>query len=63
VWKVFGCIYFPVWCDQYGTKKGKTLWMSILQISVMIGVVLGYGLAAIFVSIKASYVSNDLNVV
>ncbi|CAI2366801.1 unnamed protein product [Moneuplotes crassus] len=46
--QVFLCIYFPVWVDLFAYEKYKTIWLTILQSSVPLGVVLGYGITAIF---------------
>ena len=36
------CIYFPVWIDQFGMRKWKTIMMSIFNITSPLGVVLGF---------------------
>lgn len=46
--QVFLCIYFPVWVDLFGRDDQKTIWLTILQTSVPLGVVLGYGVTAVF---------------
>ena len=38
---VFFIIYFPVWCDQYGVKKFKTLKITLIQITIPIGNIVG----------------------
>ena len=43
--QVFYPTYFPVWCDQYGKKDKKTLWVTIVQIGNPLGIIIGYGLA------------------
>ena len=42
-------IFFPVWVDLFGREK-KTVWLTILQIGVPVGTVLGYALT--FLSIQ-----------
>ena len=42
--QVFYPIYLPVWCDQYGKKKLKAIWVTIVQVGNPIGIILGYGL-------------------
>jgi hypothetical protein len=40
-----------VWADKYGSSKRiKTIWITFLQLGVMIGVVSGYGLTAIVIA-------------
>lgn len=38
----FITIYFPVWIDQYGPRKFKTIMLSVFNITSPLGVVLGY---------------------
>lgn len=38
----FITIYFPVWIDQYGPRKWKTMMLSVFNITSPLGVVLGY---------------------
>lgn len=40
-------IYFPVWVDTFGGAN-KTLWLSYIQLAVVLGVVLGYIITALF---------------
>ena len=46
--QVFLWIYFPVWVDIFGSESVKTIWLTILQSSVPLGVVLGYCITAFF---------------
>jgi len=46
--QVFLWIYFPVWIDIFADITKKTIWLTILQSSVPLGVVTGYGMTAIF---------------
>lgn len=58
---MFLCIYFPVWIDTFGQDNEKTIWLTILQTTVPLGVVLGYGITAIFDSeFKAWQISYHL---
>ena len=41
-------IYIPIWIDQYGLRKYKTVQMSFLQALVHVGKVLGFVLVNIF---------------
>ena len=46
--QVFMTIYFPVWVDLYGKPPAqRTLWMTLLQVCVPLGIVIGYGAAAL----------------
>ena len=45
--QVFFTIYFPVWCDQYGLPNKKTMMITIIQLGVPLGVVLGFILCTI----------------
>ena len=40
--QVFFTIYLPVWCDQYGTNERKTMMITIIQLGVPLGIVLGF---------------------
>ena len=42
--QVFYTSYFPVWCDQYGKKKNRTLMVMIIQLGNPLGIILGYGI-------------------
>ena len=48
LFQVFFCIYFPVWADVYGTELQKSKWLTYLLIASPLGVVMGYGLTAVF---------------
>lgn len=38
----------PVWAETFGNEKQKSKWITIQLISSPIGVILGYGISAIF---------------
>lgn len=42
--QVFYPTYFPVWCDQYGKKDKRAIWVTIVQVGNPIGIIIGYGL-------------------
>ena len=42
--QVFYPTYFPVWCDQYGKKNKRAIWVTIVQVGNPIGIIIGYGL-------------------
>ena len=50
-------VFFPVWVDQFGTKNGKAIMISLLQTAVPIGIVGGYLMTALLVNYEYS-VSN-----
>ena len=43
--QVFLLVYYPVWIDKFGQDK-KTLWLTLLQICVPLGIFLGYGITS-----------------
>jgi len=38
-------VYYPIWIDKFGFKK-KTLWLTLLQICVPLGIFAGYGMTS-----------------
>lgn len=49
--QVFPCIYYPVWADTFGTnEKQKQLFLNFLLLCGPIGVLLGYMMAAWFIT-------------
>lgn len=47
--QVFLIVYYPVWADKHGGDK-KTMWITILQICIPVGMFTGYALAAIVIA-------------
>ena len=47
--QVFLLVYYPIWIDKHGGNK-KTLWLTLLQICVPLGIFMGYGMTAIIIS-------------
>ena len=47
--QVFLLIYYPIWIDKHGQDK-KTMWLTLLQICVPLGIFMGYGMTAIIIS-------------
>jgi predicted MFS family arabinose efflux permease len=43
--QVFLLVYYPVWIDKFGQHR-KTLWLTLLQICVPLGIFLGYVMTA-----------------
>ena len=43
-------IYFPVWVDLFAPKYYSTIWMTLLQVAVPLGVTIGYVMTAIIIS-------------
>lgn len=60
--QVFFVIYFPVWIDIHG-KELKTKWLTLLQMSVVIGIFLGYAVTALFVQFISWHASFYLQIV
>jgi predicted MFS family arabinose efflux permease len=48
LFQVFFCIYFPVWADVFGNEKERSQWLTYLLIASPLGVLMGYGMAAMF---------------
>jgi MFS family permease len=42
--QVFYTSYLPVWCDQYGKKKNRTLMVMLIQLGNPLGIIIGYGI-------------------
>jgi hypothetical protein len=60
---VFLLVYYPVWIDKYGCDK-KTLWLTILQICVPIGIFTGYGMTAAILNFGGDfYLSFEIQTV
>lgn len=49
VCQVFLLVYYPIWIDKFGFKK-KTLWLTLLQICVPVGIFAGYGMTSLVIS-------------
>ena len=45
VCQVFLLVYYPIWIDKHGKDK-KTLWLTLLQICVPLGIFMGYHMNA-----------------
>ncbi len=43
-------IYFPVWVDQFGIYEMRTIWLSLLQLGVPLGTMLGYVIEAVCIN-------------
>ena len=54
VCQVFLLVYYPVWIDKFGEDK-KTLWLTLLQICVPIGIFIGYGMTAVISNMDGTY--------
>ncbi|EAS04286.2 MFS transporter (macronuclear) [Tetrahymena thermophila SB210] len=52
--QVFLVVFFPVWVDLHGGSK-QTLWLTILQLGVPLGVFLGYLATSFFVKIFSNW--------
>lgn len=49
VCQVFLLVYYPIWIDKFGGEK-KTLWLTLLQICVPLGIFMGYGITSVIIS-------------
>ena len=47
IMKVFGSIYMPVWIDQFGIKKYKTMFFSLIYMTSPYGQVIGFYIGTI----------------
>lgn len=52
--QVFLLVYYPVWIDKFGGNS-KTLWLTLLQICVPVGIFAGYGITAAVLSLGHQY--------
>jgi len=52
--QVFLLVYYPVWIDKFGGDK-KTLWLTLLQVCVPIGIFAGYGITASVLRLGSTY--------
>lgn len=52
--QVFLLVYYPVWIDKFGRNK-KTLWLTLLQICVPVGIFAGYGITSAVLSLGQEY--------
>lgn len=42
IFQAFVSIYLPLWCDQFGIEKRKTLMLALIQVVAPLGVLIGY---------------------
>jgi len=47
--QVFMLVYFPVWIDKFGGDRA-TLWITLLQVGVPLGIFAGYGMTSVIVT-------------
>ena len=52
-------IYAPVWVDEFAPPADATMWMSLLQASVAIGIMCGYVVAGLIVTYGADEICHD----
>ena len=55
--QAFCVIYGPVWVNEFSPKQSNTKWMAILHSFVVIGVMAGYILGAVTVTVFEKYLS------
>lgn len=53
--QAFCVIYAPVWTNEFSPHDKATRWMGLLQVAVPIGIVLGYSVAGLFISIGGPF--------
>ena len=44
MFQAFVSIYLPIWCDQFGSKRQRTIMIALIQVAPPLGVVLGYAI-------------------
>ena len=44
MFQAFVSIYLPIWCDQFGIKRQRTIMIALIQVAPPLGVVLGYAI-------------------
>lgn len=44
MFQAFVSIYLPIWCDQFGIKRQRTIMIALIQVAPPLGVVLGYSI-------------------
>ena len=52
--QAFISIYLPLWCDQFGFEKRKTMMMALIQVAPPLGVLVGYFVTTLL----TAYLSN-----
>lgn len=52
--QVFLLVYYPIWIDKFGSQK-KTLWLTLLQVCVPVGIFMGYGMTAVIINMDFNY--------
>ncbi|CDW85639.1 major facilitator superfamily protein [Stylonychia lemnae] len=53
IFQVIFVVYFPVWIDQCAPKHLRTIWLTVMFLQVPLGIVLGYGGAALLKSVAS----------
>ncbi|CAI2375849.1 unnamed protein product [Moneuplotes crassus] len=47
VCQTFTCVFVPIWIDIFAPKSRKTIWLTLSQLAVPLGVVVGYSITSI----------------
>lgn len=55
--QAFCVIYGPVWVNEFSPRESNTKWMAILHSFVVIGVMAGYIMGAITITVFESYLT------
>ncbi len=61
--QVFLLVYYPIWIDKFGFNK-KTLWLTLLQICVPVGIFAGYGMTSLVINLglKVLFAPNSVQI-
>ena len=59
----FLSIYSPVWSDQFGIHKYKSIMISLIHISSSIGYLIGFVMGYIFIWERAFYIQNIILII
>ena len=54
IFQVFNLIFLPVWVDRYGGSN-KTKWITTYQTCHPVGIVLGYGLTSVLITLVGDW--------
>ena len=59
----FLSIYSPVWSDQFGIHKYKSIMISLIHISSSIGYIIGFVMGYLFIWENAFYIQNIILII
>lgn len=60
---MFLLVYYPIWIDKFGFKN-KTLWLTLLQICVPVGIFAGYGMTSLVINLglEVLFINNAVQI-